>query len=614
MFFRVLVGNQVSRKLGLSNRNKHTELWSRMGQFQVSKVASHKNLAEKLTYNLGTPSLEEMLTKLRVHHQPAEMQALPTRLSGAEGAFFLRGPPSFYIGMLTKHPAQLDLSELEQDAMEELCALQLCSEQLSGKESEEQFDLPKLYPAYALQLDLEKLERIDLDQLEEDQLTSLDLAKLERDELQTKNANQLWGKELDNLATIPELQIPSQQKPASTLISFELDNLDSSTRAWDLELEDDLGSTRASALQQQLIPVQPSGGDWVASSALGSTRTKKRTRASHSLRSTSLFSIFSVIFMIGSLTSTSLSFQMSSHSLNCTSLSFQLSLPMVLGIESLLCTMSFQQLSLSNLLGQELVNEKENLKLSTLLWEQELAELMVENSCPLDLLYDHLGQDHLQKVQLQQNLLENDSKKKLENRELEKKNFDKSFQSLIYEKLVALLLEWHFAKAASTQLLGNEAWKKSREASEISFDKVGDKELLQDQLRREELGYKDLWPAYLWALCPNSFEKNTFPEETFANTSLGKETFKESSFTTSSFTESSLTESSFTESSLTTSSFTRSSFTEQLCTARSLTATASEHSFLEETFLKNSFSKNSFDKKTFSQNSFDKKSFHRQKL
>ena len=571
MSLRVLVGNQVSRKLGLFTRYKHTELWTRIGQFQISKVASHKNLAEQLTYTLGAASLHKLLPKLGVHHQPAEMQALPTRLSGAEGAFFLRGPPSFYIGMLTKHPAQLDLSELEQDAMEEPCALQLCSEQLSGKESEEQFDLPKLYPAYALQLDLEQLEHIDLDQLEGDQLTSLDLAKLERDELQTKNANQLWGKELDNLATIPELQKIPLHQTASTVISFELDNLASSTRAWDLELEDDLGSTRASAFQQQLIPVKPSGGDWVASSsALGSTRTKKRTRASHSFRSTSLFSTFSVIFMIGSLTSTSLSFQMSSHSLNCTSLSFQPSLPMVLGIESLLCTMSFQQLSFSNLLGQELVNEKENLKLSTLLWEQELAELMVENSCPLDLLYDHLGQDHLEKVQLQQNLLENDSKKKLENRELDKKNFDKSFQSLIYEKLVALLLKRHFALAASTQLLGNEAWKKSREASQISFDKVGDKELLQDQLRRQELGYKDLWPAYLWALCPNSFEKYTFPEETFANTSLGKETFTESSLTKSSFTE---------------------------------------HSFLEDTFLKNNFSKNSFDKKTFSKKSFDKKSF-----
>ena len=56
------------------------------------------------------------------------------------------------------------------------------------------------------------------------------------------------------------------------------------------------------------------------------------------------------------------------------------------------------------------MNEKENLKLVTLLWEQELAELMVENSCPLDLLYDHLGQDHLEKVQLQlsQNLSENE--------------------------------------------------------------------------------------------------------------------------------------------------------------------------------------------------------------
>ena len=143
------------------------------------------------------------------------------------------------------------------------------------------------------------------------------------------------------------------------------------------------------------------------------------------------------------------------------------------------------------------MNEKENLKLLALLWEQELAELMVENSCPLDLLYDHLGQDHLEKVQLQQNLLEKDAKKKLENRELEKKNFDKSFQSLILEKLVALMPEKHFALAASSRLLGNEAWEEHREASEISFEKVGDKELLQEELRREELGCKDLWPASL---------------------------------------------------------------------------------------------------------------------
>ena len=115
---------------------------------------------------------------------------------------------------------------------------------------------------------------------------------------------------------------------------------------------------------------------------------------------------------------------------------------------------------------------------------------MVEKSCPLDLLHDHLGQDHLAKVQLQQNLLENDSKKKLENTELEKKSFDKSFQSLILEKLVALMPEKHFALAASSRLLGNEAWEEHREASEINFDKVGDKELLQKSFEEKSLAAK----------------------------------------------------------------------------------------------------------------------------
>ena len=55
-------------------------------------------------------------------------------------------------------------------------------------------------------------------------------------------------------------------------------------------------------------------------------------------------------------------------------------------------------------------------------------------------------------------------------------------------QLVALLLEKHFASAASSRLLGYEAWGKYREASEDSFEKLGDKELLQQELRRQELG------------------------------------------------------------------------------------------------------------------------------
>ena len=193
-----------------------------------------------------------------------------------------------------------------------------------------------------------------------------------------------------------------------------------------------------------------------------------------------------------------------------------------------------EQLSISSLPLEEL-EEKKNLEscreqenekhieLQTVLWEQELAELAAHKTCPLDLLDDHLGQENLCANQLRQNPLENEKNKKLdENKELDKKNF----QSLIFMQLVALLLEKHFASAASSQLLGYEAWEKYREASEDSFDKVGDKELLQEELRREELGCKDLWPACFWALCPTSFEENSFTEETFANTSLGQDSFQ----------------------------------------------------------------------------------------
>ena len=206
--------------------------------------------------------------------------------------------------------------------------------------------------------------------------------------------------------------------------------------------------------------------------------------------------------------------------------------------------------------------------------------------------------------QLQENLLENDDHNQLDdNKKLEEKNF----QSLIYEKLVALLLEWHFAKAASTQLLGNEAWKKSREASQTSFDKVGDKELLQEELRRQELGYKDLWPAYCRALCPTSFEENSFTEETFTNTSLGKETFTEksfnkNSFADTSFTEETFTENSFKESSLTSTSLTKSTLTENSFAKNSLTKKSFDQpSFSENTSLEDSFSENSLENKTLTE-------------
>ena len=149
-------------------------------------------------------------------------------------------------------------------------------------------------------------------------------------------------------------------------------------------------------------------------------------------------------------------------------------------------------------------------ELPNLLWDQELEKHLADKSSWVD--------------QLQKNLSENEKNKKLdENKELEEQNF----QSLIFKKkLVALLPEKHFALAASSQLLGNEAWEKYREASkEISFDKVSDKKLSPQALRREQLDCKELRSDSFRALCPSTFEDSSLQEETFK-----EETFTESTF------------------------------------------------------------------------------------
>ena len=107
-------------------------------------------------------------------------------------------------------------------------------------------------------------------------------------------------------------------------------------------------------------------------------------------------------------------------------------------------------------------------------------------------------------IQLQQNLSENEKNKKHEKKKLETNNaFHQSFENLILKKLVALLLEKHFASAASFQLNGNKAWKKFREASiEIIFHKTMRDKDLHHQLRRDQLDCKDLRSASFRALCP----------------------------------------------------------------------------------------------------------------
>ena len=498
--------------------------------------------------------------------------------------------------------------------------------------------------AYVRELDQDKLERMALEKL------------------QLPYVSQLWGKEPVEPSNIPELESLQRKElvkmTAKTLNKLELDKADSSLElsAYNgtplrmiYEIKDKLSASQCTALLQQpdegrrafalgdaasrseseqlqllnreivfnlafseqedQLSLSEEASEALASFSKSSS-TMLTQRTSISLSSILLF-IF-VILMISIFPSKSLENSFDNNFIHCCA--FQL----------------VEQDELSTTFGQKELGTKNEFH-TTFLWDQELEELLVDKPFPLDPLHGHLGKENLWSVQLQQNLLENDEQKELEDQELEEKNFDKSFQKKIFlKKLDALLLEWHFAKAASHQLVGIKAGETHREASkEIGLNKKkGDKEL-PHKLRRQELGCKDLWPASFRALCPTSFEENSFNEETFSNTSLGEETFSESSFTRSSFTRTSftrsgwtrrsltrhsLTRSTFTKSSLTTSSFQESSFPESSLTSSSLTTSSfqesslKEHTFLENTFFKNSFSKKSLDKKSFAKSSFTKSS------
>ena len=106
--FRVLTRGPVAQKLGLSKKSRRIELWSRLGQFQLSKAQPQQNLAEQLTNTHTASGLHRLLPKLRMHTRLAEMLALPTELAG-ETAFFESSSRNFYIGSLSKAPAMAQL-------------------------------------------------------------------------------------------------------------------------------------------------------------------------------------------------------------------------------------------------------------------------------------------------------------------------------------------------------------------------------------------------------------------------------------------------------------------------------------------------------------------------
>ena len=512
-------------KLGLSKRTRHIELSSHLGQFRLSKVKPQQNLAELLANNLRACELHRLLPKLQLQARCTRELALPTvRCEGK--AFSSSRVDSFYIGQLRCAPAmekpelvqKLSEKEFVDDlAIPELDSTELIQQQLSSGGANTalhvELDLPELELRQS-SLQLDKLERLKSTMsfqqvsLQEKSLQAAysitDLQPYSLTGMSLSFQNQLTaclGDELEKTALQTEL------------VGFTAFQLQSSTRASENKLAAWNGSMRA--LEQKHV---------ASTSALCASR--KQLRASQTqpfpslIRELVILMVICLILCSLSLTSCmstlilhSLSFLSTSISLTCISFSFPSCILNCWAHElseqhELLTTFGSNQLIQNELSrtgwGKELV---ETLAIENLLWEQEIEELLTTKSFQLDQLQQQ-QQDQLENqlwsIQLQQNLFENEldinqKKKNKKQKKLENKN--EFHQSLFFMELVALLQKKHFASAASSQLLGYEAWGKYREASEDSFDRVGDKELLPEELRREELGCKDLWPAYLWAFC-----------------------------------------------------------------------------------------------------------------
>ena len=114
-------GRPIAMQLGLSRRNKHTQL---RDQLQVSRVHPDKNLAQSLIHNA---SGRQVLAKLRVNTGAAETLALSTELSFAS---FVPSS-SLVVGMVNLEPP-MEKPQLRQLALSESC-LESLSKNLADK-------------------------------------------------------------------------------------------------------------------------------------------------------------------------------------------------------------------------------------------------------------------------------------------------------------------------------------------------------------------------------------------------------------------------------------------------------------------------------------------------
>ena len=354
MSFRLLTGGPLAMQLGLSKKERHIDLWHWFGQFQLSKVPPHQNLAESLTYNLSASGLHRLLPQLKMHTRPAEMLALPTELAG-EVAFFRSSSSNFFIGMLRKAPAMA----------------QLGSEQLLGKELGKPINIPELESALLSETSLQSDELVAAYSTDSFQHQSLQLDELvaacSKDSFQHQSLQ------------------PDELMATYFRDSFQHQSLHADELAAAYSTE----SFQPQRLQQKelvrLKAFKPASSTRVSQDQLDAW---KSTRTSHSLNPTSLLSIF--ILMVRIFLSNSFPFSfLSNNFTDC----WGLELAEQDEFSTNFWAKNFEKDELRTCWEKGI--EKHN-ELPNLLWDHELEELLTNKPFQLDQIqeYNQYKQQH----------------------------------------------------------------------------------------------------------------------------------------------------------------------------------------------------------------------------
>ena len=181
-----------------------------------------------------------------------------------------------------------------------------------------------------------------------------------------------------------------------------------------------------------------------------------------------------------------------------------------------------------------------NFFLSISFWEQELEELQVDESFPLDPLHDHLGKENLWSDQLQQNTLaEKNKKKKKQQDQLSASVPDRELSQLHLHQLClqdpdsTINRQLPEESLSSTCLSDSSLDPAASLSDNLSFSKqkLSEQDLSNnsfDKFFPENLGnsFQSSSFSRIFPQISRSFKKATLPRQTFSSSALNSPAFQ----------------------------------------------------------------------------------------